>query len=102
MSDGGSEERHRRIMDVEPVVRRVICARVLDPRLAEDLIQDTMARLLQAGRELSEGALVGCAVASARNSGVSYQRREQRRERLEPKVVDTEMPVDPEAAAVAA
>ena len=102
MSDGGSEERHRRIMDVEPVVRRVICARVLDPRLAEDLIQDTMARLLQAGRELSEGALVGYAVASARNSVVSYQRREQRRERLEPKVVDPDMPVDPEAAAVAA
>ncbi len=65
--------------------------------LAEDLIQDTMARLVQAGPELSEGALVGYAVASARNSVISYHRRRQRRERLKPKVVDPDVPVDPEA-----
>jgi len=28
-----SEERHRRALEVEPVVRRVICARALDPSL---------------------------------------------------------------------
>ncbi|HSH59812.1 MAG TPA: sigma factor [Acidimicrobiales bacterium] len=88
MGEASNEERHRRVLEVEPVVRRVICARVLDPTFAEDLIQDTMLRLLQARSELSEGALVGYAVASARNSVVSHQRRQQRRERLEPKVVD--------------
>lgn len=97
----GSEERHHRVLDVEPVVRRVTCARVSDPFLAEDLIQDTMVRLLQAAPELSEGALVGYAVASARNAVASHQRHQQRRERLEPKVVDPGMPMDPEAAAVA-
>ncbi len=98
---GSNEERHRRVLELEPVVRRVICARVVDPGLAEDLVQDTLARLLQARPELSEGALVGYAVASARNSVVSHQRRQERRERLEPKVVDANVPVDPEAAAVA-
>ena len=101
MGDGSSEERHGRALEVEPVVRRVICARVSDPFCAEDLVQDTMVRLLQAGPELSEGALVGYAVASARNSVVSHQHRQERRERLEPKVVEAAMPVDPEAAAVA-
>jgi RNA polymerase sigma factor (sigma-70 family) len=101
MGDADSEERHRRVLEVEPVVRRVICARIADSTLAEDLIQDTMVRLLQARSDLSAGALVGYAVASARNSVVSHQRRQQRRERLEPKVVDADMPVDPEAAAIA-
>ena len=101
MSDQSGEGRHRGVLEVEPVVRRVICARVFEPALAEDLVQDTMARLLQAGPRLSEGALVGYAVAAARNSVVSHQRRQERRERLEPKVVVPEMPVDPEAAAVA-
>lgn len=101
MDDASSDERHRRLLEVEPVVRRVICARVRDPGSADELIQDTMARLLEARSELSEGALVGYAVASARNSVVSHQRRQQRRERLEPKVVDPEMPLDPEAAVIA-
>ena len=100
MGDGSSEERHGRVLEMEPVVRRVVCARVSDPFFAEDLVQDTMVRLLQAAPELSEGALVGYAVASARNSVISHQRRQQRRERLEPKVVDPGMPADPEAAAV--
>ena len=101
MEHASSEERHRRVVDVEAVVRRVIAARVRDPSTVDDLVQDTMARLLQARSELSEGALVGYAVASARNSVVSYQRRQQRQERLEPKVVEPDMPVDPEAAVIA-
>lgn len=101
MGEASNEERHRRVLEVEPVVRRVICARVLDLTFAEDLIQDTMLRLLEARSELSEGALVGYAVASARNAVVSHQRRQQRRERLEPKVLDPEMPVDPEAVLIA-
>ena len=101
MDDASSEERHRRVVEVEAVVRRVIAARVRDPSNADDLVQDTMARLLQTRSELSEGALVGYAVASARNSVVSHQRRQQRRERLEPKVVEPDMPVDPEAAVIA-
>ncbi len=101
MDDASSEERHRRVAEVEAVVRRVIAARVRDPSAADDLAQDTMARLLQARPHLSEGALVGYAVASARNSVVSYQRRQQRHERLEPKVVSLDMPVDPEAAVIA-
>lgn len=101
MSDTGSEEPHRRVLAVEPVIRRVICARVPDAGSAEDLIQDTVARLLQARSELSDGALIGYAVASARNSVVSHQRRQRLRERLEPKVVEPDMPVDPEAALIA-
>lgn len=101
MGDAGTEERHREVLEVEPVVRRVICARVSDPSVAEDLVQETMARLLEARSDLSQGALVGYAVTAARNSVVSFQRRRETRRRSEPALADPTVPADPEAAVVA-
>jgi RNA polymerase sigma factor (sigma-70 family) len=57
-----------------PLIRRVVAARVRDPQVVDDLVQETFARLLQAGPRLDDGALAPFAVVLARNVAVSFVR----------------------------
>ncbi|MDQ3353938.1 MAG: hypothetical protein M3507_05575 [Actinomycetota bacterium] len=50
---------------LEPVVRRVVAARVTDPHLVDDLVQETLARVLESRPSLDGGALVAYAIVSA-------------------------------------
>lgn len=86
---------------LEPVIRRVIAARVADPDLVDDLVQETLTRVLECRRSLEGGALLAYAVVSAQHLVISEGRRAHRRERLGPRVADLSQPERPEDAAVA-
>ena len=86
---------------LEPVVRRVIAARVTDPDLVDDLVQETLARVLESRRSLDGGALVGYAIVSAQNLISSEGRIQRRHERLGPRLADLSQPESPEEAVVA-
>lgn len=86
---------------LEPVVRRVVGARMTDPDQVDDLVQETLARVLQSQRSLEGGALVAYAVVSARNLVASEGRSEHRRDRLRARLADLSEPEVPEDAVVA-
>ena len=86
---------------LEPVVRRVIAARVADRDLVDDLVQETLARVLESRRSLEDGALLAYAVVSAQNLVASEGRHEHRRERLRARLADPSEPQGPEDAVVA-
>ena len=69
-----SDTRQQDLLALTPLIRRVVAARVRDPQVVEDLVQETFARLLQAGPRLDNGALAPFAVVLARNVAVSYVR----------------------------
>lgn len=101
MSLSGPEHSAGDIAGLEPVVRRVVAARVADPHLVDDLVQETLARVLQSGRSLEGGALLAYAVVAAQNVVASEGRSEHRRERLRSRLVDPSQPQTPEDAVVA-
>jgi RNA polymerase sigma factor (sigma-70 family) len=63
------------IVDLVPVVRRVIGARVRDPHLVDDLVQETLARMMVARTRIEAEALVPYAIATARNLVASHAQR---------------------------
>src|SRR5215204_2333648 len=69
-----SDTRQQDLLALTPLIRRVVAARVRDPQVVDDLVQETFARLLQAGPRLDNGALTPFAVVLARNVAVSYLR----------------------------
>jgi RNA polymerase sigma factor (sigma-70 family) len=69
-----SDTRQQDLLALTPLIRRVVAARVRDPQAVDDLVQETFARLLQAGPRLDNGALAPFAVVLARNVAVSYVR----------------------------
>ena len=68
------DTRQQDLLALTPLIRRVVAARVRDPQVVDDLVQETFARLLQAGPRLDDGALAPFAVVLARNVAVSYVR----------------------------
>ena len=69
-----SDTRQQDLLALTPLIRRVVAARVRDPQVVDDLVQETFARLLQAGPRLDDGALAPFAVVLARNVAVSFVR----------------------------
>jgi RNA polymerase sigma factor (sigma-70 family) len=97
-----SEREHTSdVARLEPVVRRVVAARVSDPDVVDDLVQETLARVLESRRSLEGGALVAYAVVSAQNLVTSEGRTAHRRQRLEPRLADLSQPRGPEDAVLA-
>jgi RNA polymerase sigma factor (sigma-70 family) len=72
---GGEDEA---ILDLLPVVRRVVGARVRDSHLVDDLVQETLARIMGARARLEPEALVPYAIVTARNLVVSHLERQDR------------------------
>src|SRR4030095_6308840 len=69
-----SDTRQQDLLALTPPIRRVVAARVRDPQVVDDLVQETFARLLQAGPRLDDDALAPFAVVLARNVAVSFVR----------------------------
>ena len=74
-SVGGEDEA---ILDLLPVVRRVVAARMRDPHLVDDLVQETLARIMDARARLEPEALVPYAIVTARNLIASHLERQDR------------------------
>jgi len=59
-----------------PIVRRIVGARVRDPHLAEDLVQETLTRVVAARSRVEADMLAPYAATIARNVVASHFRRE--------------------------
>lgn len=81
--------------DLEPLLRRVIGARVRDAATVEDLVQETLVRILVVDHRLDESSLRAYAVVTAQNLVRSLARSEERRRRLLPRLFDPRQPEDP-------
>jgi RNA polymerase sigma factor (sigma-70 family) len=95
-----SDTRQQDLLALTPLIRRVVAARVRDPQVVDDLVQETFARLLQAGPRLDNGALAPYAVVLARNVAVSYIRGRSTEARHLHRLVELAEPDRPEERAL--
>ena len=95
-----SDTRQQDLLTLTPLIRRVVAARVRDPQVVDDLVQETFARLLQAGPRLDDGALAPFAVVLARNVAVSFVRSRFTEARHLHRLVELTEPDRPEERAV--
>jgi RNA polymerase sigma factor (sigma-70 family) len=79
-----------------PLVRRIVAARVDDRATEDDLVQETLARVLAAYPRVDPGMLEPYAIVTARNVVASLWRDRDRERRHEHRVVDLhpEQPAD--------
>ncbi len=78
------------------MVRRVIAARVGDEALAEDLVQETLTRVLTAAPRVEPGMLEPYAIVTARNVVASQWREQDRHRRNQHRVADLRLPDAPD------
>jgi RNA polymerase sigma factor (sigma-70 family) len=90
------EAEHRQVVELSPLVRRVIAARVRDRQVVEDLVQETLTRIMEARRRLDPEALAPYAVVTARNLVASLAASESRGKRHAHRLVDLREPELPE------
>jgi RNA polymerase sigma factor (sigma-70 family) len=84
------------IVELAGVVRRVVAARIRDPHLVDDLVQETLTRVV-ASRERVEGAeLAPYAVVTARNLVASHAERNDRARRNAHRLVDVDRSEHPD------
>ena len=71
-----------------PMVRRIVSARVADQATADDLVQETLARVLAAAPRVEPGMLEPYAIVTARNVVTSLWRAEDRDRRNRHRALD--------------
>jgi RNA polymerase sigma factor (sigma-70 family) len=84
-----------------PMVRRIVRARVSDPVAADDLIQETLLRVLGAAGRVEPGMLEPYAITTARHVVASMWRERDRDRRNEHRLVDLRLPQLPDAGLLA-
>jgi RNA polymerase sigma factor (sigma-70 family) len=89
------------VLAAEPVIRRVIAARVANTADVDDLVQDCLERLLAAHPRLSPEAVLPYAVVTARNLVSSTARTAMRRAAAAPRLHDASSPELPEETLLA-
>jgi serine/threonine-protein kinase RsbT len=72
-----------------PMVRRVVGARVTDDATADDLVQETLTRVLAAAPRVAPEMLEPYAIVTARNVVASLWREQDRHRRNQHRVADT-------------
>jgi RNA polymerase sigma factor (sigma-70 family) len=70
------------------MVRRIVGARVQDPVVVDDLVQETLVRVLAAASRVEPGMLEPYAIVTARNVVTSMWQEEARHRRNQHRVVD--------------
>lgn len=84
------------LVELTPLVRRVVAARVHDPHVVDDLVQETLARVIAARPRLEDAGLAPYAVVTARNLIFSMWRREGLDRRHAHRLVDVIAPRRPD------
>ena len=95
-----SELRHDDVLELAPLLRRVIGARVRDRQVVEDLVQETLTRVMTARRRLEPRTLAPYAVVTARNLTRSLATSEDRSRRHAHRLIDLREPILPEDEAL--
>jgi len=90
------ESEHRDVVELSPLVRRVIAVRVRDRHVVDDLVQETLTRLMEAHRRLDPQTLAPYAVVTARNLVASLAASENRSKRHAHRLIDLREPELPE------
>ena len=91
-SSGSADELE--IAALIPMVRRIIGARVSNQAVADDLVQETLAKVLGAAHRVEPGMIEPYAIVTARNLVASMWKEQERHRRNEHRVVDL-LPVQP-------
>jgi RNA polymerase sigma factor (sigma-70 family) len=84
-----------------PLVRRVVAARVSDRATEDDVVQETLARVLAAAPRVEPGLLEPYAIVTARNVVASLWREHDRQRRNQHRVVDLGPPDAPDTELLA-
>ena len=84
------------VIAVEPVIRRVVVARAVNPADVDDLVQECLERLLAARVRLAPEAVLPYAVVTARNLVSSHAKSAMRHAAAAPRILDTATPDRPE------
>ena len=71
-----------------PIVRRIVRARVSDTSVADDLVQETLVRVLSAVPRIEPGMLEPYAIVTARNVVASMWKERDRQRRNQHRVLD--------------
>jgi len=71
-----------------PIVRRIVTARVTDTTVADDLVQETLVRVLGAAHRIEPGMLEPYAIVTARNVVASMWKERDRQRRNQHRVLD--------------
>jgi RNA polymerase sigma factor (sigma-70 family) len=71
-----------------PLLRRIVGARVRNPVTAEDLVQETLTRVLAASARIEPGMLEPYAIVTARNVVTSLWQQQDRHRRNQHRLVD--------------
>ncbi|HEV2797661.1 MAG TPA: sigma-70 family RNA polymerase sigma factor [Nocardioides sp.] len=74
-SSASGAHRDQDLVELEPMVRRVVGARVKDPHLVDDLVQETLARVVAARQRIEPDSLPQYASVTARNLVASMATR---------------------------
>src|SRR3954466_4434713 len=84
------------IIDLVPLVRRVVAARVRDPQLVDDLVQETLVRVMAARARIEADTLAPYAAVTARNLVASVARSDTRARRVAHLLADDDNSERPE------
>jgi DNA-directed RNA polymerase specialized sigma24 family protein len=90
-----AEARHEDILELEPMLRRVVGTRVRDPDTVDDLVQEALTRVIAVRDRLDDEAVAPYAIVTARNLVTSLAREEERGRRHRPRLVDLSEPERP-------
>jgi serine/threonine-protein kinase RsbT len=69
------------VLELIPIIRRVVAARVRDHQVVDDLVQETLARIMTVRDRIERNTLAPYAVATARNLVGSEGKGEERKRR---------------------
>jgi RNA polymerase sigma factor (sigma-70 family) len=83
-----AKEPHAELAALAPMVRRIVAARVPDSATADDLVQETLVRVLAAVSRIEPGMLEPYAIVTARNVVSSLWRERDRHQRNQHRIVD--------------
>lgn len=83
MGSGGpaNGQMYGELVELTPLIRRVIAARTRDANVVDDLVQETLARVMTTQTRLDEGALAPYAIVVARNLVSAQWRTDERARR---------------------
>ena len=83
------------------MLRRIVGARVNDQEAADDLVQETLVRVLAASDRVEPGMLEPYAIVTARNLVATMRQQQARHQRNEHRVIDLRSPQAPDEGLLA-
>lgn len=95
-------EAEQPVLDLVPPLRRFVAARIDQPQDIDDVVQETLARVLAARERLDDESLTAYAITVARNLLAARHREQLVARNHAPKLVDLREPHRPEESVLAA